>query len=325
MSTAPSAAELARLPRVGMRAGQEDRCRSRGHGPFGGLAGLDRVPGVGPGLLGRPRAPHLAFSRRTPASPGRRAVDNRRCQPTGSCRPSSGGGSAWTSTLPRRELDALPGIGPARAAAIVQYRERQRPVSVRCDELARVPGFGPAAVARLRDRRARSGAATRGSPVLPVPIITAVHLLRLRTTRSMATAAAGGRPARRNPPPRRPDHAGAARRRRSPEQKDEQAPAGLRPGQARARPGDGDHQGPGPAVPDAGGGSLPLRGRSQDRQAGPRRHGDEERGPPAQAGRPHAHRRDGRSDRPRRCSKTSSSSPGTTSSRSSPASTRCAT
>jgi competence protein ComEA len=49
------------------------------------------------------------------------------------------------------ELDGLPGIGPSKAAAILQYRERQGRFST-VDELERVPGFGPAAVSRLRDQ-----------------------------------------------------------------------------------------------------------------------------------------------------------------------------
>ncbi len=45
-------------------------------------------------------------------------------------------------------LEALPGIGPARAAAIVRERERGR--FARPEELTRVPGIGPRTAARLR-------------------------------------------------------------------------------------------------------------------------------------------------------------------------------
>jgi len=48
------------------------------------------------------------------------------------------------------ELDALPGIGPARAAAILQEREA-RGSFASVDDLSRVPGLGPAAIARLRE------------------------------------------------------------------------------------------------------------------------------------------------------------------------------
>jgi competence protein ComEA len=55
------------------------------------------------------------------------------------------------NTATASELDALPGIGPTKAAAILQYRQERGPFAA-VDELARVPGFGAAAVARLRDR-----------------------------------------------------------------------------------------------------------------------------------------------------------------------------
>jgi competence protein ComEA len=47
------------------------------------------------------------------------------------------------------DLDALPGLGPARAAAILRYRE-EHGAFASVDDLARIPGLGPAAVARLR-------------------------------------------------------------------------------------------------------------------------------------------------------------------------------
>jgi competence protein ComEA len=49
-----------------------------------------------------------------------------------------------------RALEALPGIGVGRAAAIVAARHAARFCSVR--ELERVPGLGPTTVARLADR-----------------------------------------------------------------------------------------------------------------------------------------------------------------------------
>ena len=67
-----SAAELARLPRVGLALAKSIVADREAHGPFGGPAGLDRVPGVGPGLLAA-IGPHLAFS--GPPSPRRPAAD----------------------------------------------------------------------------------------------------------------------------------------------------------------------------------------------------------------------------------------------------------
>ncbi len=47
------------------------------------------------------------------------------------------------------ELEALPGIGPSLAAAIVESRARAGPFAT-IDDLERVAGIGPATVARLR-------------------------------------------------------------------------------------------------------------------------------------------------------------------------------
>ncbi|MFZ4720383.1 MAG: helix-hairpin-helix domain-containing protein [Ilumatobacteraceae bacterium] len=47
------------------------------------------------------------------------------------------------------ELDSLPGVGPATAAAIVAYREQHGPFSA-VDDLAQVRGIGPAKLEALR-------------------------------------------------------------------------------------------------------------------------------------------------------------------------------
>ena len=49
------------------------------------------------------------------------------------------------------QLDSLPGIGPARAAAIVRYRDEHGPFGS-VAELTRVPGINPALLQRLSDR-----------------------------------------------------------------------------------------------------------------------------------------------------------------------------
>jgi competence ComEA-like helix-hairpin-helix protein len=142
--------ELARLPKVGPGLAKTIHAYRQAHGSFGSLAGLDRVPGVGPGLL-KTLGPHVSFSRT--GRPG--AVASR--QGTGSC-------AAVIATLPlcptvslnlntatAADLDSLPGIGPAKAAAILQYREKHGAFA-ELEDLAQVPGFGVGAVARLRDR-----------------------------------------------------------------------------------------------------------------------------------------------------------------------------
>jgi competence protein ComEA len=49
------------------------------------------------------------------------------------------------------QLDSLPGIGPARAAAIVRYRREHGPFASLAD-LGHVPGINPALMQRLSDR-----------------------------------------------------------------------------------------------------------------------------------------------------------------------------
>lgn len=130
------AQEIARLPRVGLALAKRIVADRESGGPFGSLAGLDRVPGVGPGLL-RELEPHVAFSGTARASAG------------GSTAPEPRVLSLNSATV--AELDGLPGIGPARAAAIVQERERGGPFSS-VDDLTRVPGVNSSLVRKLRNR-----------------------------------------------------------------------------------------------------------------------------------------------------------------------------
>jgi competence protein ComEA len=68
---------------------------------------------------------------------------------------SAGGGPAATSgpidlnDATAEELEALPGVGPSIAAAIVEYRERNGPYGS-VDDLLDVPGIGPARLDQLR-------------------------------------------------------------------------------------------------------------------------------------------------------------------------------
>jgi competence ComEA-like helix-hairpin-helix protein len=150
-----NAQELARLPKVGPRLAKTILADREAQGPFGSLENLDRVGGVGPGLL-KVIAPHVVFS----AAAGRAGsgavtpvYDQPSCVETSTPLPRCSAAPLSTplnlNTASLTELDALPGVGPARAAAILQYRERHgRFASI--DDLARVPGLGPPAVARLR-------------------------------------------------------------------------------------------------------------------------------------------------------------------------------
>jgi competence ComEA-like helix-hairpin-helix protein len=159
-----TAAELARLPRVGMALAKKMVAWREAHGAFGGLPGLDQVPGVGPGMLAA-LGEHLAFSG-APVAAG--ASPGAPVAPTGPAASVAPLSATTTGLLPgppspagqadrlnlntanAAALDALPGIGPARAASIVQYRAQHGPFQT-VEDLGQVPGMGAAAVARLRD------------------------------------------------------------------------------------------------------------------------------------------------------------------------------
>lgn len=60
------------------------------------------------------------------------------------------GGPIDLNSAAAADLEALPGVGPATATAIVDDRDRNGPFAS-VDDLDRVPGIGPAKLAALRD------------------------------------------------------------------------------------------------------------------------------------------------------------------------------
>lgn len=151
------AAEIARLPRVGAGLARKIVADREARGPFGGLEGLDRVPGIGPGLLAA-IAPHARFAdsaaRRlggssSAASQGHPALPS----PDGTPQPPTPRPAEPLdlNTATAAELEGLPFVGPYMAQQIVAYRERHGRFTA-VDSLVRVPGVGPATLARIRDR-----------------------------------------------------------------------------------------------------------------------------------------------------------------------------
>lgn len=130
------AGELARLPKVGPRLAKTIVADRQAHGPFGSLDGLDRVAGIGPGLL-KTIGPHVVFSRVSALRAGG--------QTGGAPAPPN------INTASLAELDALPGIGPAKARAILRYRE-EHGAFADVEALAGVPGLSGAALARLKEK-----------------------------------------------------------------------------------------------------------------------------------------------------------------------------
>ena len=62
----------------------------------------------------------------------------------------TGIGKVNLNTATSYQLDALPGVGPATAKAILSYRSRKGSFA-KIDDLLNVPGIGPAKVAAIRD------------------------------------------------------------------------------------------------------------------------------------------------------------------------------
>lgn len=131
-------AELVRLPRIGPALARTIVADREANGAFGGLEGLGRVRGIGPGTL-RLLEPHAGFS-------GTAGVAG-----------TAGSAGAGPETpvdlnlVGPEDLARLPGIGPARGAAIVAWRGRHGPFRA-VEELVRVPGIGPKTMEGLRGR-----------------------------------------------------------------------------------------------------------------------------------------------------------------------------
>ncbi|UOO81381.1 helix-hairpin-helix domain-containing protein [Uruburuella testudinis] len=73
------------------------------------------------------------------------------------------------NTAGEEELKALPGIGPSKAAAIVEYRSRNGNFKS-VEELKNVKGIGDGIYNRLKDEASVSGAAAKkAKPALKKP------------------------------------------------------------------------------------------------------------------------------------------------------------
>jgi competence protein ComEA len=148
--------EIARLPRVGVALAKRIAADRARRGPFGSLAGLDRVPGIGPGLL-RVLHPHVVFDPGVSTAVGQGdPAPEVRCVAVRSLTRGSDGSPCAPARLSlnhatAQQLDSLPGIGPARAAAIVRYRDLHG-AFVAVEHLSRVPGINPALMQRLSER-----------------------------------------------------------------------------------------------------------------------------------------------------------------------------
>ncbi len=152
--------ELSRLPRLGPAGARAIVARREARGAYSSLAELDSIPGIGPALL-QAISPHVSFSGRVVGAIGEsdgRVVgrsDGRGTRPRST--------SDRLSNLPTvrspyplninsataTELEQLPGIGPARARAIVEFRDAHGPFAS-TEALGQVAGVSDRVLDRLR-------------------------------------------------------------------------------------------------------------------------------------------------------------------------------
>ena len=140
--------EIARLPRIGMSLAKRIAGTRDSLGPFGQLQDLDRVPGVGPALLGV-LAGRVTFSgsggsgfpRGNPANPSTSGA-------YGAVPGVPNAAQVDLNSASQADLMALPGIGRARALAVLAYRRSHGSFALVSD-LERVPGFSRLLVAKL--------------------------------------------------------------------------------------------------------------------------------------------------------------------------------
>ena len=147
--------ELRRMPGVGPALAREI-IEERERLPYRTAVDLERVPGIGPATARR-LEPYLAFTGPSagPGPPATTVADRRGAgSSSATSAPTAAGPDGALVAVNRADVGALqtlPGIGPAKARAIVETRARLGPFRSPEDLLV-VPGIGSVTLERIRPR-----------------------------------------------------------------------------------------------------------------------------------------------------------------------------
>lgn len=147
-----TASQLESLPGIGPAKASAIVQYRTDHGAFASVNQLDNVPGIGPATLANLNGlvsvgDGATVAQGAAAAPAASGADASSHKASGA---APAGGKININTASAGQLEDLPGIGPAKAAAIVSYRDQAGQFS-RCEDLDKVEGIGPATVSALLD------------------------------------------------------------------------------------------------------------------------------------------------------------------------------
>ena len=118
------------------------------NGPFATVDALDNVPGIGPATMANVR-PLVSVGGQVAATTSTNAAESAPVAAAAAQPQASTGALVNINTADAKTLENMPGIGPSKAAAILEFRNTNGPFAS-CDGLSSVTGIGRATLEALR-------------------------------------------------------------------------------------------------------------------------------------------------------------------------------